>query len=93
MMDGGIRRGSDVLKAIALGARCVFAGRPFNFALAAGGKAGVESALGLLKEEVHRNMALLGLLHPYEISEKHMRIRSANQPSSELHELTRRLIR
>ncbi|MDB5898939.1 MAG: lctD 3 [Ramlibacter sp.] len=76
MMDGGIRRGSDVLKAIALGARCVFAGRPFNFALAAEGKAGVESAIELLQEEIHRNMALLGLLHPYEMSETHMRIRS-----------------
>lgn len=76
MMDGGIRRGSDVLKAIALGARCVFLGRPFNFALAAEGKAGVESAIEILQEEIHRNMALLGLLHPYEISETHMRIRS-----------------
>jgi L-lactate dehydrogenase (cytochrome) len=95
MMDGGIRRGSDVLKAIALGARCVFTGRPFNFALAVGGKAGVETAVGLLKEEIHRNMALLGLLHPYEIGEKHMRIRSVNQPSSESHDLrqARRLVR
>ncbi|TFY99798.1 alpha-hydroxy acid oxidase [Ramlibacter rhizophilus] len=76
MMDGGIRRGSDVLKAVALGARCVFAGRPFNFALAAGGKAGVESAIELLQEEIHRNMALLGLKHPYEMSETQMRLRS-----------------
>jgi L-lactate dehydrogenase (cytochrome) len=77
MMDGGIRRGSDVLKAIALGARCVFAGRPFNFALAAQGKAGVESAIDLLQEEIHRNMALLGLLHPYEMSETQMRLHPA----------------
>jgi L-lactate dehydrogenase (cytochrome) len=76
MMDGGIRRGSDVLKAMALGARCVFAGRPFNFALAAEGKAGVESAITLLQEEIHRNMALLGLLHPYQINETHIRSRS-----------------
>lgn len=75
MMDGGIRRGSDVLKATALGARCVFAGRPFNFALAAQGKAGVESAIKLLQEEIHRNMALLGLRHPYEMSEAQMRLR------------------
>lgn len=69
MMDGGVRRGSDVLKAVALGARCVFAGRPFNYALAAGGRAGVVRALKLLHEEVHRNMALLGILHPYQADE------------------------
>lgn len=68
MMDSGIRRGSDVLKAIALGARCVFAGRPFNYAVASAGKAGVLHAIGLLQEEVHRNMALLGINHPYEMS-------------------------
>ena len=75
MMDGGIRRGSDVLKALALGARCVFAGRPFNFALAAAGRPGVEMALRLLREELHRNMALLGLSHPYEIRNARMRKR------------------
>lgn len=75
MMDGGIRRGSDVLKAVALGARCVFAGRPFNFALAAGGRAGVESAIEILQEEIHRNMALLGLRHPYELGDTQLRLR------------------
>ena len=73
MMDSGIRRGSDVLKALALGARCVFAGRPFNYALAAGGVEGVEHALMLLREEVHRNMALLGISHPYEMTAALMR--------------------
>lgn len=68
MMDSGIRRGSDVLKALALGARCVFTGRPFNYALAAGGAKGVLHAIELLREEVHRNMALLGINHPYEMS-------------------------
>lgn len=68
MMDSGIRRGSDVLKALALGARCVFAGRPFNYAVAAAGQAGVLRALELLHEEVHRNMALLGVTHPYEVT-------------------------
>lgn len=66
MMDSGIRRGSDVLKALALGAQCVFAGRPFNFALAYAGQAGVEHALKLLHDEVHPNTALLGLRHPAE---------------------------
>ncbi|WP_082406198.1 alpha-hydroxy acid oxidase [Achromobacter xylosoxidans] len=76
MMDGGIRRGSDVLKALGLGARCVFAGRPFNFALAAGGKAGVDRAIELLQEEVDRNMAHIGINHPYEISQGRIRRRA-----------------
>lgn len=61
MMDGGMRRGSDILKARALGARCVFAGRPFNYAAAVAGAAGVRHAIQILHDEVHRNMALLGI--------------------------------
>ncbi|CCN02796.1 putative (S)-mandelate dehydrogenase [Bordetella bronchiseptica MBORD675] len=61
MMDSGIRRGGDVLKALALGARFVFLGRPFNYAAAVGGEAGVAHAIGLLREEVDRNMAMLGV--------------------------------
>ena len=61
MMDSGIRRGSDVLKALALGARCVFVGRPFNYAAAVAGSAGVAHAIELLRDEVDRNMAMLGV--------------------------------
>ena len=61
MMDSGVRRGSDVLKAIALGARFVFVGRPFTFAAAVAGEAGVLKGIELLKQEVSRNMALLGI--------------------------------
>lgn len=61
MMDSGVRRGGDVLKALALGARCVFVGRPFNYASAVAGQAGVEHAIGLLRAEVDRNMAMLGI--------------------------------
>ncbi|WP_207537535.1 alpha-hydroxy acid oxidase [Sabulicella rubraurantiaca] len=61
LLDGGVRRGTDVLKALALGARFVFVGRPFLFAAALGGEAGVARAIALLKEEIHRNMALLGI--------------------------------
>lgn len=61
MIDGGFRRGSDVLKALALGARCVFLGRPFNYALAIAGEAGVCHAAHLLACEIDRNMAMLGL--------------------------------
>lgn len=61
MMDSGIRRGSDVLKAIALGAKFVFIGRPFIYAAAIAGEAGVSHAITLLSEEVRRNMGLMGI--------------------------------
>ncbi len=60
MIDGGFRRGSDVLKALALGAKFVFVGRPFNFALAAAGELGVSHAMALLKAEIERNLSMLG---------------------------------
>jgi L-lactate dehydrogenase (cytochrome) len=61
MVDGGIRRGSDVLKAIGLGATFVFVGRPFVYAAAVGGEAGVSHAVGILSTEINRNMGLLGI--------------------------------
>jgi len=61
MIDGSIRRGTDVLKALALGARFVFVGRPFLFAAVAGGEDGVRRAIALLAEEVDRDMGLLGI--------------------------------
>ena len=61
MMDGGIRRGTDILKALALGAQFVFVGRPILYATAIGGDAGLRHAVKLLREEVSRDMALLGI--------------------------------
>jgi L-lactate dehydrogenase (FMN-dependent) and related alpha-hydroxy acid dehydrogenases len=61
MLDGGVRRGTDVLKALALGATCVFIGRPFGYAAAIGGVDGVAHAIELLRDEVQRDMALLGV--------------------------------
>jgi L-lactate dehydrogenase (cytochrome) len=61
MLDSGVRRGSDIVKAIAFGARCVFLGRPFNYAAAVGGPAGVDHAISLLEQEVSRNMAMMGV--------------------------------
>jgi isopentenyl diphosphate isomerase/L-lactate dehydrogenase-like FMN-dependent dehydrogenase len=72
-LDGGVRRGVDVLTAIALGARGVFIGRPFIYALAAAGQAGVERALALLAEELQRDMALLGVRRPSEVTRAHVR--------------------
>ncbi|MEX3914785.1 alpha-hydroxy-acid oxidizing protein [Paraburkholderia sp. BR10872] len=67
MMDSGIRRGGDVLKALALGAQFVFAGRPFMYAAAVGSEPGVRHAIGLLRDEVDRNMAMLGTVAIREI--------------------------
>jgi L-lactate dehydrogenase (cytochrome) len=61
MMDSGVRRGTDVLKALALGAKFVFIGRPFLYAAAVGGVPGVSHAVRLLREEIHRDMALVGI--------------------------------
>ncbi len=61
MMDSGIRRGTDVLKAIAMGADFVFVGRPFLYAASIAGEAGVRHGAKLLREEISRNMAMLGV--------------------------------
>jgi L-lactate dehydrogenase (cytochrome) len=61
MMDGGIRRGTDILKALALGAQFVFVGRPILYATAIGGDVGLLHVVKLLREEVGRDMALLGI--------------------------------
>ena len=60
LLDGGIRRGTDVLKALALGARAVCIGRPYLWALAASGEDGVRDVLRLLREELSLAMALSG---------------------------------
>lgn len=60
-IDGGVRRGSDVLKALAAGASMVFVGRPFNYASAVGGEGGVTHAIQLLRDEIDRNMGMLGV--------------------------------
>jgi len=60
LMDSGVRRGTDVLKALALGAKGVLIGRPYLYGLAAAGEAGVMRAIQILKDELIRDMTLLG---------------------------------
>ncbi|CAN5138198.1 alpha-hydroxy acid oxidase [soil metagenome] len=76
MIDGGFRRGGEVLMAMALGAKFVFVGRPFNYAGAVAGRAGIDHAIGILAAEATRDMALLGVSSPAELGRDHLRTRS-----------------
>lgn len=71
--DGGIRRGSDVVKALALGATACSIGRPYLYGLAAGGQAGVHRALSILKDEFDRCLALMGINDVANIHAGHVR--------------------
>jgi len=71
-VDGGVRRGLDIAIALALGARGVLLGRPILWALAAGGQAGVERALAILREEFEITLALLGTPTPAAITRGHV---------------------
>jgi len=71
-VDGGIRRGGDVLKALALGARAAFAGRAVAAALAVGGEAGVARLLSLLQAEIELGLGLLGCTSPAQVSRAHV---------------------
>ena len=60
LLDGGIRRGSDVVKAICLGARAVLIGRAYAYGLGAAGEAGVERTIEILRADIVRTLTLLG---------------------------------
>ncbi|MGZ4390170.1 MAG: alpha-hydroxy acid oxidase [Gaiellaceae bacterium] len=72
LLDGGIRRGGDVVKALALGARAVFLGRPAIWGLAVDGEAGVRHVLTLLRDEIAVTLALLGCTRPDEVGRAHV---------------------
>lgn len=74
-VDSGFRRGTDVIKALALGARAVLIGRPYLYGLSAGGQAGVARALELLQAEIIRDMKLMGLCKLTEITPECLRNR------------------
>ena len=72
LLDGGVRRGTDVLKALALGARGVLIGRAMLWGLAVAGEEGVADVLRLLREEIELGLALLGCASPADVSRAHV---------------------
>ncbi|MGD8420914.1 MAG: alpha-hydroxy acid oxidase [Gammaproteobacteria bacterium] len=75
MMDGGVQRGTHILKALSLGAKAVGLGRFYLYPLAAAGPAGVDRALGLLKAEIERDMKLMGCTSVGQLSRENLRFR------------------
>jgi len=75
LMDGGVQRGTHVLKALSLGAKAVGVGRFYLFPLAAAGQAGVERALGLMRTELERDMKLMGCTAISQLSRDNLRFR------------------
>ena len=73
--DGGVRRGTHVLKALAAGASCASGGRLYLYALAAAGQAGVERAIGILQDEIVRDMKLMGVKSVSELTPDRLRWR------------------
>lgn len=74
LMDGGIRRGADIAKALCLGARAVLIGRAYAYGLGAAGQAGVERALEILKEDLHRTMKLLGCASVQQLNSSYLKL-------------------
>jgi (S)-mandelate dehydrogenase len=74
LIDGGFRRGTDIIKALALGAHAILLGRATLYGLAAGGEPGVAKALSILRAEVDRALALLGCKSVTELSRQHLRV-------------------
>ena len=72
LLDGGVRRGADVLKALALGARAVLVGRPVLWGLAVGGEEGVTRVLSLLRDETVLALTQLGCTSPAEVTRAHV---------------------
>lgn len=72
ILDGGIRRGSDVLKALALGATACMVARPYLYGLSVDGERGVGKVLQILRSEIERDMTLMGISNLQEICERHV---------------------
>lgn len=74
LLDGGVRRGTDVLKALALGAKAVLIGRPWLWAMAAGGDKGLDMLFSVLRNELDRALVLAGCARAAELDEQHVRL-------------------
>jgi L-lactate dehydrogenase (cytochrome) len=81
-IDGGVRRATDILKALCLGAKGVGIGRPFLYAMGSYGEAGVLRAFQLLKDELEMNMRLLGVTSVDQLNPSYLDVRSLDQHSS-----------
>lgn len=79
MMDGGVQRGTHVLKALSMGAKAVGIGRGYLYPLAAAGQPGVERALGLMKAEIERNMRLMGCRSVADLSCDNLRFKNGSE--------------
>ena len=75
IMDGGVQRGTHILKALSLGARAVGLGRFYLYPLAVAGYRGVDRALGLLRAELERDMKLMGVTSLDQLSRQNLRFR------------------
>ena len=76
IMEGGIQRGTHILKALSIGAKACAGGRMYLYALAAAGQDGVEKALGIYRDELERDMKLLGCTKITDLSRKNLRFRN-----------------
>jgi isopentenyl diphosphate isomerase/L-lactate dehydrogenase-like FMN-dependent dehydrogenase len=79
LMDGGVRRGSDIVKAVCMGARAVLVGRAYAYGLAAAGEAGVARALEILRADVGRTLKLLGARSIADLDRSHVNVPAAWQ--------------
>jgi isopentenyl diphosphate isomerase/L-lactate dehydrogenase-like FMN-dependent dehydrogenase len=73
LMDGGVRRGTDVIKALSLGARAVLVGRPVLWGLAVDGQSGVEQVLRGLRRDLEESMTMLGCPNVAQLSPDYLR--------------------
>ena len=74
LMDGGIRRGTDIVKALCLGARAVLCGRAYAYGLAAAGEAGVNRAIEILRTDLDRTLRLLGCASVAELDRTYVNV-------------------
>lgn len=81
-LDGGIRRGADVVKAVAIGAKAAMIGRAWVYGLAAGGRSGIDQVLRLLRQDIDRTMRLAGVRSVAEIDRSLVRIPAEWEPGS-----------